>query len=465
MADKIDLLNRENFIWNMIYIVHNLSENKKGCCFAIEGEWGTGKTFVIEEIENQLKATQSEKLADGKYFVFHYNCWKYDYYEEPSVAIISAMLTSIKEYKTMINPKFDKIAHASIEVACEKITEIAKTFVENKIGVDVIGVFEDTQKKATDNARKAYEFNDMFGFDQTIEKVRENLQEIAEEKTVVFVVDELDRCIPSYAIKVLERLHHIFYGIDNIIVIIAVDRKQLEHSVEEMFGIQNERQNRNNETIAEKYLKKFIDFSVELDNGAVNQHFAKKYESYYNQFHIADNDKEEEVNQILRGMFNGIDIRSQEKIVERANIIHSLAINNEKTDISVMLFEVIYEVLQSLGFTDMDCIATIEEDSSDLEFKAGEQRLNLLKQMETKSRYCKSLNFQDRYIYQESVSNVPEKKQISFTLCGKIFWYFANIFNKKDISYAENNSFNPNTEVAGFLKIAKRYYMFRQIIK
>lgn len=464
MADKIDLLNRENFIWNITYIIHSLSENKKGCCFAIEGEWGTGKTFVIEEIENQLKATQSEKLVDDKYFVFHYNCWKYDYYEEPSVAIISAMLTSIKEYETMINPKFDKIARSSIEVACEKIAEIAKTFVKNKIGVDVIGVFEDTQKKATDNARKAYEFNDMFGFDQTIEKVRENLQEIAEEKTIVFVVDELDRCVPSYAIKVLERLHHIFYGIDNIIVIIAVDRKQLEHSVEEMFGIQNERQNRNNETIAEKYLKKFIDFSVELDNGAVNQHFAKKYESYYNQFHIADNDKEEEVNQILRGMLNGIDIRSQEKIVERANIIHSLAINNEKTDISVMLFEVIYEVLQSLGFTDMDCIATIEEDSSDLEFKAGEQRLNLLKQMEMKSRYCKSLNFQDRYIYQGSVPNVPEKKQISFTLCGKIFWYFANIFNK-DIPYTENNSFNPNTEVAEFLKIAKRYCMFRQMIK
>ena len=32
---------------------------------------------------------------------------------------------------------------------------------------------------------------------------------LTESNTVVIIVDELDRCIPEYAIKVLERLHHL----------------------------------------------------------------------------------------------------------------------------------------------------------------------------------------------------------------------------------------------------------------
>lgn len=102
----------------------------------------------------------------------------------------------------------------------------------------------------------------MFNFSQTIEMVRKDLQEMAEQRTILLVVDELDRCIPQYAIKVLERLHHIFYGLDNLIVILAIDRRQLEHSVEEMFGINSLEDKRID---VEKYLKKFIDFSMELD--------------------------------------------------------------------------------------------------------------------------------------------------------------------------------------------------------
>lgn len=63
-----------------------------------------------------------------------------------------------------------------------------------------------------------YRFNNYFNYSKTIEKIRENIKEIAKERTIVLVVDELDRCIPHYAIKVLERLHHIFYGLDNIIL-------------------------------------------------------------------------------------------------------------------------------------------------------------------------------------------------------------------------------------------------------
>lgn len=103
MDKRLDLLNREEFVENVIKIVKQLSDIKRGCCFAIEGGWGVGKTFVIEEIEERLKVPQSEETNGDRYFVFHYNCWQHDYYDEPAVAIISAMLASIKEDGSLLN--------------------------------------------------------------------------------------------------------------------------------------------------------------------------------------------------------------------------------------------------------------------------------------------------------------------------------------------------------------------------
>lgn len=448
MNEKIDLLDRENFIQNVIKLVTQLSENKGGCCFAIEGDWGIGKTFVLEEIENQLKIIQSEESVDDRYFVFHYNCWKYDYYEEPSIAIISAMLATIQESEAIINSKFDEIARESFKNIKEKITEIAKTIVKNKIGIDLISTVEDIQEKVADSEKGTYEFNNMFNFDQTIEKVRENLQEIAKKKTIVFVVDELDRCIPSYAIKVLERLHHIFYGLNNIVVIMAVDRNQLEHSVEEMFG------KRTGSINIEKYLKKFIDFSVKLDEGSINESFAEKYKFYFSKFSDASirNKEEENLNNALRELLSGIDIRSQEKIIEKANMVHSI-IYNQKADISVMLFEIMYEVFCLQGIYNMNRIATIEENvPRNIEQSFGERKIEFLKSMEKASW--------DKKIY--PTANI-QKKCMVFNLYGKVFWYFANIFNQDQNPYVELNSHN--RKINNQLEIAKKYCEFCEIIK
>lgn len=248
-------------------MVNQLSEIKKGCCFAIEGGWGIGKTFVIEEIEERLKETACEEIGLDRYFVFHYNCWQHDYYEVPAVAIISAMLSSIQTEESLFSEVAEDTIKAELKFAGEKLSEIAGLYLENKIGVNLIDWVKQVGEFKEVNAKARVEFDKMFNFSQTIDKVREKLQSIAKERTLVLVVDELDRCIPQYAIKVLERLHHIFYGLENVVVIMAIDRNQLEHSVEEMFGVRKDE----NSIDVEKYLKKFIDFSMVLDNGTVNE--------------------------------------------------------------------------------------------------------------------------------------------------------------------------------------------------
>lgn len=421
---KIDVLNRDGFINNVLNMINQMSQIKRGCCFSIEGSWGIGKTFVIEKLEKELKIMQAEETNSDKYFVFHYNCWQYDYYEEPSVAIITAMLGSIEDEESIINKEVHNNIKAGMQIAKEKVKEIAKKYIETKTGIDIVGLIENLFETKEEIQKSTYEFNELFSFNKTINTVRDSLTEIASERTLVLVVDELDRCIPQYAIKVLERLHHIFSGLDNIVVILAIDRGQLEYSVEEMFGKRSDRKSMD----VDKYLKKFIDFSLTLDNGFINEAFWEKYKFYVDKFGIdCESNDLVQLKVLLPKLFNGIDIRRQEKLVEKINIIHSL-LCNEQADISVLLFEILFEVLKIESFGNMKNVVRInEEEFPELTNLIGKEKVDILRQMERAAWHGTE---------RDEWGN--EKKRVLLNINGRVFLYFANIFNKDDNPYINN---------------------------
>ena len=57
MKNKSDLLNREDFINKLQLLVDMLADKKQGCCFGIDGIWGSGKTFVLKTAENSTVGT------------------------------------------------------------------------------------------------------------------------------------------------------------------------------------------------------------------------------------------------------------------------------------------------------------------------------------------------------------------------------------------------------------------------
>ena len=76
------------------------------------------------------------------------------------------------------------------------------------------------------------------------------------EKTVIIFVDELDRCRPSYAIELLERIKHLF-NIGGLVFVLALDREQLGHSIKAVYG---------NGIDSDGYLRRFVDFEYQLKN-------------------------------------------------------------------------------------------------------------------------------------------------------------------------------------------------------
>ena len=73
---------------------------------------------------------------------------------------------------------------------------------------------------------------------------------------MILIVDELDRCNPYYATKLLETIKH-FYNLSNVTVIIASNNKELQNTIKKQYG-----QNFN----AYIYLNRFYDYIMTIDN-------------------------------------------------------------------------------------------------------------------------------------------------------------------------------------------------------
>lgn len=438
MEQKIDVLNRDTFVREVIDILETLSSNKTGCCFAIDGKWGSGKTFVLDMLKEQIRDITSQETSDNKYFLFNYNCWKYDYYEEPSIAIVSSIMDSIDEEFKAFSVESDEKISAAWEVAKQNIGKIAGKFIENHIGINIVEVYHDIKDEHDNSQKQKREFDALFSFTQTLESTRELLQEIAQEKTFVLMVDELDRCIPSYAIKVLERLHHIFDGIDNTIVIIAIDSEQLEHSVKEIYG---EKVN------VDRYLKKFISFKKHLSIGKVNQDILEKYKSYISKF-ISTSQQLDELSDDLHQILSGIDIRHQEKIISKAEMIHSLICPCKK-DISLLLFEILIVRYEHLAFNkNLRWLAELADENNtkypSIEKSLGDHYSKTLKPL------CQNaLTGSYASIYTPNSNYNPHI--IKDNLIGKSLWLLSAIYSEFNIYFSNS------AELKELLPIAQNF--------
>lgn len=72
-------------------------------------------------------------------------------------------------------------------------------------------------------------------------------------------IDELDRCRPTYAIAMLERIKHLF-NIPGIAVVLATDTSQLAHSIKSVYG---------QDFDSQKYLQRFLSRTYPLPSPPV----------------------------------------------------------------------------------------------------------------------------------------------------------------------------------------------------
>ena len=339
--ERIDLLDRQPFVDKLLEIAVTMSDNKQNTCYAINAEWGVGKSFVLDLIEKQAEQIGQEGEELSRFCVFRYNCWEYDYYEEPLISLIAAMLDDIAE-KSSLFPT--QVKTRISEVLCavgNGLLAIAGHVLEEKTGFDLVAAAKTGLSETGTIKKEKQSYDGYSSFKKALTLLRVEIEKIAEHQTVVFLVDELDRCLPTYAVKILERLHHLTEGLSNVQVVLAVDREQLEHTVKKIYG---------DKADAKKYLRKFVDFELKLPIGDLNENYDRRFGKYVSRFRESSAVAfAEEIHTLIMHLLGGIDMRQRIALIEKCDLLHTLLFSSDTSgDIAFMCLELFLSILYSV---------------------------------------------------------------------------------------------------------------------
>jgi hypothetical protein len=226
---------------------------------ALDDEWGAGKTYFLKLWENQLKGRENPIP------VVYFNAFENDLAPDAFVAL-SAHLVEVledseanQEIKEKLIGKaarlFKVIGRSALNIGIKAATAGAVD-VSDAEGA-VAAAIEQTSKEITSaleqqiRDRACYKAQ-VKEFASALEDVRMALQPKDSDLPLVFIVDELDRCRPNFALDVLECLKH-FFGIDKCHFVLGVNMNALAGSVEAIYG---------KSINGNAYLSRFIDYRI-----------------------------------------------------------------------------------------------------------------------------------------------------------------------------------------------------------
>ena len=220
---------------------------------ALDSPWGTGKTTVVRMLRRSLEIEEFQCV--------YFNAWKDDYVTDPLIPMVSA-IDELKSATEAANEGF----RSSMATVRKAVGPIAKRAIKAAIKASTMGVLdvdEAIEEAAADAASEAADdLIDTFQkekasleqFRDALEKAVGKLSENDQPRPLIFFIDELDRCRPSYAIELLERVKHLF-DVPNMVFVLSIDKKQLEAITAAVYGERID---------APEYLRRFIDLEYAL---------------------------------------------------------------------------------------------------------------------------------------------------------------------------------------------------------
>lgn len=240
---------------NVYQLLQLLNHQEGSWSIAINGDWGSGKTFFVKQCKyvldclNSSDDSQKGNINSEKFFnkenlddidkkpfrTVYYDAWEHDNETDPIQSLLACIATSnwaikLKEVLIPVLTAGLRLVEMFTPIKTDKLVEAINKQVQN---------YKD---KEIDFEKLKKEF-----YDALTKLAPENGQ-------LIVFVDELDRCKPTYAIKVLERIKH-YFSVPNITFIFSVDLSQLQNTVKRYYG---------EEFDGYHYLDRFFDLVINL---------------------------------------------------------------------------------------------------------------------------------------------------------------------------------------------------------
>lgn len=227
-ADRLDRARYAEFLTNYL-----AAEGKqRNYVLNLNAEWGAGKTWFIKRWYMELKAHHPTVYIDA---------WQQDFSDDPLLTVISSIIEQLKEeagspqLPPYLSTKLASLLKATAPIVTKalfkkvsgiNIDEVQEVITADDAGKLVESLFQDTRKKTEAVQLLKHEIQ------QWVEAI---IGKKKKQAPAFILIDELDRCRPSYAVEMLETIKHIF-DIPGVVFVLATDTEQLQHAIKVVYG-------------------------------------------------------------------------------------------------------------------------------------------------------------------------------------------------------------------------------------
>ena len=259
-AFKNDALDRQPFGEALLNIV---TRSKEELVVSIDGQWGEGKTTFVKMWRGLL--------AEHKIPSIYIDAFANDYSDDAFIVIASAITEFVEKNISKDNcKKVAELKEKTKRVGTQLLSWTARVSIKaatmgiiKDADIDELGAIKDDIAKGVsgwvgDLIEERLDAHskemDLFqSFRDLLSSIPAKL-EGSEGKPIVVILDELDRCKPTFAVDAVEKIKHLF-SVQNVVFVLVLNKAQLEQSVKIVYG---------QELDAHTYLQKFINLETRI---------------------------------------------------------------------------------------------------------------------------------------------------------------------------------------------------------
>ncbi|MBV8213984.1 MAG: AAA family ATPase [Verrucomicrobia bacterium] len=271
-----DTLGRERLVQR---VAREIATGDPPLVFGVHGDWGAGKTSFLCQLEHELteqcslfpKAKPRSRVCSDitDVFTVWFEAWRYQYEPSPIVALLHEICRQLPRHKKIYDglKKWGTLMTRGFFAAVDELSL--------KIEAKPLGTGGEAELKlknpieAIEKARDAWDEEHLSGR-LTTDHVRRQLQEAIakllgnERRRVCVIIDDLDRCDPTGAFRLLEGIK-IHFSLSQCIFVLGVNIRQIELAIAPLLpGADQKADSIEKHTEAAEYLEKLCSFTWKL---------------------------------------------------------------------------------------------------------------------------------------------------------------------------------------------------------
>ena len=231
----------------------------------LDGQWGSGKSVFVQQWAGLMRQRGHP--------VVYLDAFAADHHEDAFFAILGALLRSLRSTSVIHDQQREPLVN-KIKGAARLLMPAVPTVLDAAIGfpigsvvkavVDAAGTPDDASPASDASADSFLDsrLRRVQEQEESVEAFKKALNDVVENspdsetptRPLIFIIDELDRCKPSFALNVLERMKHIFAA-EGICFVLVTHLEALAEMVRHTYGLE----------AANRYLDKFFHLRLDID--------------------------------------------------------------------------------------------------------------------------------------------------------------------------------------------------------